>query len=99
MARRNRFPASCALLGSATVLIALATTVSGWQAPPPAPVGTTPEPPAPTLSGNLPLAVSIPSGVTTPEQARPFFDTFSWQSFVALNWPAASSWTLLRGAH
>jgi hypothetical protein len=27
--------------------------------------------------------------VTSPEQARPFFDSFSWQSFIALNWPAA----------
>ena len=35
--------------------------------------------------------MSIPDGVTTPEQARPFFDTFSWQSFVALNWPAAAA--------
>ena len=48
-----------------------------------------PTPPPPTLSGTLPLTVSIPSGVTTPEQARPFFDSFSWQEFIALNWPAA----------
>jgi hypothetical protein len=41
------------------------------------------------VSGNIPLDVNIPDGVTTPEQARPYFDTFSWQSFVALNWPAA----------
>jgi hypothetical protein len=27
--------------------------------------------------------------VTTPEQARPFFDDFSWRTFIALNWPAA----------
>jgi hypothetical protein len=50
-----------------------------------------PPPPAPSFSGNIPLDVSIPDGVTTPEQARPFFDTFSWQSFVALNWPAAAA--------
>lgn len=30
----------------------------------------------------------VPAGVTTPEQARPYFDSFSWQSFIALNWPA-----------
>src|SRR5262249_61703217 len=30
----------------------------------------------------------LPAGVPTPEQARPFFDYFSWQSFIALNWPA-----------
>lgn len=59
-----------------------------WLAQAPA---TPPPPPAPSFSGNVPLAVTIPDGVTTPEQARPFFDTFSWQSFVALNWPAAAS--------
>lgn len=52
---------------------------------------TPPPPPAPSFSGNVPLDVDVPPGVTTPEQARPFFDTFSWQSFVALNWPAAAA--------
>jgi hypothetical protein len=55
-------------------------------APSPPPAGG---PPAPILSGNLPLSVSIPAGVDSPEEARPFFDSFSWQSFLALNWPAA----------
>ncbi len=45
--------------------------------------------PAPTVSGRLPLTVTLPPSVTTPEEARPFFDAFSWQSFIALNWPAA----------
>ena len=27
----------------------------------------------------------------TSEQARPFFDWFSWESFIALNWPAAGT--------
>lgn len=47
-------------------------------------------PPAPALSGNIPLAVAGLGGLppnATPEQARPFFDTFSWQEFVALSWP------------
>ena len=26
----------------------------------------------------------------SPEQSRPWFDVFSWQSFIALNWPASS---------
>ncbi len=47
--------------------------------------------PQPVISGNMPLAIpAIPPNVTTPEQARPFFDYFSWQEFIALNWPAAS---------
>lgn len=48
-------------------------------------------PPAPVLSGNIPLDVTPPSG-STPEQARPWFDTFSWQSFIALNWPVTPTW-------
>jgi hypothetical protein len=47
---------------------------------------TTPPPPA--LSGTLPLAVPAHS-TATPEAARPFFDSFSWQSFVALMWPVS----------
>src|SRR3954452_7241634 len=37
------------------------------------------------LSGILPVVVNIAPGVTSPEQARPFFDDFSWRSFIALN--------------
>lgn len=46
----------------------------------------------PALSGSLPLDVTFSSAENlTPEQNRPFFDHFSWQTFIALNWPAASS--------
>ena len=38
------------------------------------------------LSGRMPLSVSVPTA-TSPENARPWFDQFSWQSFIALNWP------------
>lgn len=82
MARQAVCRTSLALLGgSAALVVALASSVSGQPGP---------APPLPSwLSGNIPLTVNIPPGVTTPEQARWFFDTFSWQSFVALNWPAA----------
>ena len=50
-----------------------------------------PAPPAPVLSGNLPTTVVIPPGVNSPEEARPFFDYFSWESFIALNWPNAAN--------
>ena len=81
MALRTGCPTSLARLGaSAALVFVLANSASGQPGP---------APPAPSLSGNVPLVVSLPPGVTTPEQARPFFDTFSWQSFVALNWPAA----------
>jgi hypothetical protein len=39
------------------------------------------------LSPNLPVDVTVPN----PRQSD--FDTFSWQSFVALNWPALSNGT------
>src|ERR1700752_2082119 len=42
--------------------------------------------PAP-LSGIVPVVVNVPS-TATPLQSRPFFDDFSWRSFIALNWPA-----------
>jgi hypothetical protein len=38
------------------------------------------------FSGILPVVVNVPN-VSTPEQARPWFDDFSWRSFIALNWP------------
>ena len=41
----------------------------------------------PPPSGILPVAVNVPSNLTT-VQARPYFDDFSWRSFIALNWPA-----------
>lgn len=44
-------------------------------------------PPSPTISGVLPAGLP-PHSTPTPEAARPFFDSFSWQSFVALMWPA-----------
>jgi hypothetical protein len=46
--------------------------------------------PPTVISATVPVTVNVPSGVTSPEQARPFFDAFSWQSFIALNWPAAN---------
>lgn len=57
---------------------------------PPWPQGFAQGFPAATVSGNVPLAVTLPDGNVTPEQARPFFDYFSWESFIALNWPAAA---------
>jgi hypothetical protein len=54
---------------------------------PPLPPGL----PAPTLSGVIPTLVPPrPDSVTTPTGSRPWFDVFSWQSFIALNWPASS---------
>lgn len=46
----------------------------------------------PGLSGILPTSVPLPDdNSATAQDLRPFFDTFSWQSFVALNWPAVSA--------
>ena len=66
-----------ALLVLAACLVA---AESGAQQPPPVKPATP--------SGILPVQVVIPPGVTTPEQARPYFDDFSWRSFIAFNWPA-----------
>ncbi|HEX6639836.1 MAG TPA: hypothetical protein VF215_01920 [Thermoanaerobaculia bacterium] len=55
---------------------------------------TFPSIPPVVISGNIPTVVPIPSDApanATPEQVRPYFDWFSWESFIALNWPAASN--------
>ena len=46
--------------------------------------------PPPVITATVPVTVNVPSSVTSPEQARPFFDAFSWESFIALSWPAAN---------
>ena len=46
--------------------------------------------PAPYLSGLIPYDVPPrPDSAETPEESRPWFDSFSWQMFIALNWPAS----------
>ncbi len=45
--------------------------------------------PTPVIASRVPQEVAFGPGVESAETARPFFDYFSWQSFVALNWPAA----------
>jgi hypothetical protein len=56
---------------------------------PPWPQGFPPSVPTASVSGNIPLAVPLPSQINSPVQIRPNFDYFSWESFIALNWPAA----------
>lgn len=60
---------------------------------PPWPTGFPPSVPPAIVSGNIPFAVPLPTPGSTPAPPltfRPNFDYFSWQSFIALNWPAAS---------
>jgi hypothetical protein len=58
---------------------------------PPWPQGFPQGMPTPVVSGNIPRQVVISGTPATPQDARPFFDNFSWESFIALNWPASSS--------
>lgn len=41
----------------------------------------------PSLNGTVPVEVVLPPGPASPVDVRPWFDDFSWRSFVALNWP------------
>lgn len=50
--------------------------------------GEEPPPPAPKLSSDFPHLVPQPPAGLTADQEQPWFDTFSWQEFIALNWPA-----------
>lgn len=43
------------------------------------------------LSSNIPSEVTFTTSVSSPQEARPFFDQFSWNTFIALNWPAIVS--------
>lgn len=71
------------------------TTVSASPAPaqalPPWPSGFPQAMPSPVISGNIPGQVVITGNPSTPQDARPFFDNFSWESFIALNWPASNA--------
>ncbi|MBS1728833.1 MAG: hypothetical protein JST51_19105 [Armatimonadetes bacterium] len=66
---------------------ATSSAVLTTNAPPPTATG----PIVPKLSGNVPTEVTGASPTKTPEENRPFFDQFSWQSFIALCWPANTS--------
>ena len=75
-------------VGLTTAIVLLASVrhdETAAQAPPSA--GGQPAPVA-QPSGILPVVVDIPGSVTSPEDARPFFDDFSWRSLIALSWPA-----------
>ncbi len=57
-------------------------------APPKNPYRDLPFDHPPTLTGVLPRQVPfLDQAPSDPTAARPFFDNFSWRSFVALNWP------------
>lgn len=75
------------LLAITSVCTLIAAQVSTGRVP--SPTAARAQLPAPRLSPDIPPEVAFGPGVTSPETARPFFDYFSWQSFVALNWPAA----------
>jgi len=49
------------------------------------------QPPAPNVCAIIPCQVPLPTAPHTPAEARPFFDWFSWESFIAINWPALIS--------
>jgi hypothetical protein len=40
------------------------------------------------ISGHIPKKIPAHKSTDNPVDSRPFFDNFSWQSFIALNWPA-----------
>jgi len=70
------------------------TTTTATTSTPPATSTAFPSIPPVVISGNIPSTVPIPSNAppnATSEQFRPFFDWFSWESFIALNWPASST--------
>jgi len=79
---------------TATTTSAPASTPQSEQLPACYPAVTTGGPsvlPPVAISGNIPLYVPLPSTINSPTQIRPYFDWFSWEEFIALNWPASTS--------
>ena len=75
-------------VGLATAIVLLAS-MRHDQTAAQAPVSAAGQPvPVAQPSGILPVVVNIPGSVQSPEDARPFFDDFSWRSMIALSWPA-----------
>lgn len=75
----------------ATLLLAGAVAVVTGNlsaADPPSGPAYEPDLPPPTLSGEVPRVVPPFPIWTSGVQQRPFFDTFAWQNFIALAWPA-----------
>jgi hypothetical protein len=73
------------MTSSSTATTSSTTTTS--TAPP-----AFPSIPPVVITGNIPSTVPIPPNPppnATSEQFRPYFDWFSWESFIALNWPAS----------
>ena len=92
MSFTRRPPVWCPLLTALLFLLAACGSQPDGD-PASSPEPATPQnnlPFTPVISGNLPPTVVVPSSVTSPEQARPFFDQFSWQSFLAMVWPSNS---------
>ena len=78
---------------SNTATTSTTTTTGTTASTPPATSTAFPSIPPPVISGNIPTTVPIPSNApknATPEQFRPYFDWFSWESFIAFNWPAST---------
>lgn len=48
----------------------------------------TPAPDLPSLSSTIPTEITVTGQSPTLESLQHDFDVFSWQSFIALNWPA-----------
>lgn len=75
-------------LGIATAIVLLGPTQNEETAAQGTVLGSGQQVPVAQPSGILPVVVKIPASVTSAEEARPFFDDFSWRSLIALNWPA-----------
>lgn len=95
------------MAGIAVLVFGLLFSISGQckEAKTEAPSLTSPWPkgfpaglPAPELSGRIPFAVPAYPKTLTAEQARTFFDYYTWQSFIAFMWPANQATTAVRGS-
>jgi hypothetical protein len=71
------------LISIAAVLLIAA----GPQTPPPAPAPPSNAPPPIVLSPAIPGDVNVTAQTVSIEAFQPDFDVYSWNTFIALNWP------------
>lgn len=69
------------------IIAAVLLVAAGPQTPAPAPAPPSDQPPPIVLSPAIPGDVNVTAQTVSIEAFQPDFDVYSWNTFIALNWP------------
>src|SRR5687768_7221581 len=69
------------------IIAAVLLVAAGPQTPAPAPAPASSAPPPIVLSPAIPGDANVTATTVTVEAFQPDFDVYSWNTFIALNWP------------